>query len=447
MKNFAEYIKNYTEGKTVCILGFRREGKSTYKILKKFCSPRSVAIADLNPVDRSANELPESVELICGEDYQKSLDDFDLVFKSPGIVLEKPPTELKCTITSETQVFFSVFRDQIIGITGTKGKSTVTSLIYHILKESGKDCRIAGNIGIPVFDIAEGMTEQTTVVCELSCHQLEYMTVSPAKAVFLNLFEEHLDHYGTMENYYNAKKNIYLHQRPYDTLWINRNLLKDDIPSVTVTVSDKFNNADVFIIKSKIYDSDDGELEIPVKKIKLLGAHNYYNIAVAWDVCRNLVTRAEFNNALQSFVPLPHRLELVGTYGGISWYDDSISTACATAIEAMKCIPDLQTILIGGMDRGIDYTPLVEFMNATDFRIICMETSGKRIFDMIQDMQFNAPERVFYTPHLEDAVKKAAEVTERGRSCVLSPASASYGIFKNFEERGDCFQQLVKEIG
>ena len=447
MKNFAEYIKNYTEGKTVCILGFGREGKSTYKILKKFCSPRSVAIADLNPVDRSANELPESVELICGEDYQKSLDDFDLVFKSPGIVLEKPPTELKCTITSETQVFFSVFRDQIIGITGTKGKSTVTSLIYHILKESGKDCRIAGNIGIPVFDIAEGMTEQTTVVCELSCHQLEYMTVSPAKAVFLNLFEEHLDHYGTMENYYNAKKNIYLHQRPYDTLWINRNLLKDDIPSVTVTVSDKFNNADVFIIKSKIYDSDDGELEIPVKKIKLLGAHNYYNIAVAWDVCRNLVTRAEFNNALQSFVPLPHRLELVGTYGVISWYDDSICTACATAIEAMKCIPDLQTILIGGMDRGIDYTPLVEFMNATDFRIICMETSGKRIFDMIQDMQFNAPERVFYTPHLEDAVKKAAEVTERGRSCVLSPASASYGIFKNFEERGDCFQQLVKEIG
>ena len=446
MKNFAEYIKNYTEGKTVCILGFGREGKSTYKILKKFCSPRSVAIADLNPVDRSANELPESVELICGEDYQKSLDDFDLVFKSPGIVLEKPPTELKCTITSETQVFFSVFRDQIIGITGTKGKSTVTSLIYHILKESGKDCRIAGNIGIPVFDIAEGMTEQTTVVCELSCHQLEYMTVSPAKAVFLNLFEEHLDHYGTMENYYNAKKNIYLHQRSYDTLWINRNLLKDDIPSVTVTVSDKFNNADVFIIKSKIYDSDDGELEIPVKKIKLLGAHNYYNIAVAWDVCRNLVTRAEFNNALQSFVPLPHRLELVGTYGGISWYDDSISTACATAVEAMKCIPDLQTILIGGMDRGIDYTPLVEFMNNTDFRIICMETSGKRIFDMIQDMQFSAPERVFYAPHLEDAVKKAAEVTERGRSCVLSPASASYGIFKNFEERGDCFQQLVKEI-
>lgn len=446
MKNFAEYIKEYTDGKSVCILGFGREGKSTYKILQKFCSPDSIAIADLNPVDRIANELPDSVKLICGEDYQKSLDDFDLVFKSPGIVLEKSPSELKCTITSETQVFFTVFREQIIGITGTKGKSTVTSLIYHILKESGKDCRIAGNIGIPVFDIAEGITDQTTIVCELSCHQLEYMTVSPAKAVFLNLFEEHLDHYGTLENYYNAKKNIYLHQRSYDTLWINRKLLTDDIPSVTVTVSDKFNNADVFIIKSKVYDSDDGELEIPYKKIKLLGAHNYYNIAVAWDICRNIVTRAEFNKALLSFVPLPHRLEPVGTYGGISWYDDSISTACATAIEAMKCVPELQTILIGGMDRGIDYSPLVDYLNLTEYRIICMETSGKRIYDMIKDMQFSAPERVFFVPHLEDAVNKAVEVTEQGRSCVLSPASASYGIFKNFEERGDRFQELVKNL-
>ena len=211
MNNFAEYIKEQTDGKTVCILGFGREGKSTYKILKKYCSPASIAIADLNPVDRSANELPDDVKLICGEDYQKSLDDFDMVFKSPGIVLEKQPEELKCEITSETQIFFSVYREQIIGITGTKGKSTVTSLIYHILRESGKDCRIAGNIGIPVFDIAEDISEETIIVCELSCHQLEYMTVSPAKAVFLNLFEEHLDHYGTLENYYNAKKNIYLH--------------------------------------------------------------------------------------------------------------------------------------------------------------------------------------------------------------------------------------------
>ena len=446
MNNFAEYIKKYTDGKTVCILGFGREGKSTYRILQKYCTPSAIAVADLNNVDRSANELPEEVELICGNDYQKELDRFDIVFKSPGIVLEKQPSELKCEITSETQVFFTVFRDQIIGITGTKGKSTVTSLIYHILHESGKDCRIAGNIGIPVFDIAEDVNDDTIVVCELSCHQLEYMTVSPAKAVFLNLFEEHLDHYGTMENYYNAKKNIYLHQNQYDTLWINSKLVSEDIPSVTITVSDKFNNADVFIIKSKVYDSDDGELEIPVKKIKLLGSHNYYNIAVAWDVCRDMVTRDQFNKALMSFVPLPHRLELVGCYKGINWYDDSISTACATAIEALKCVPSVKTILIGGMDRGIDYKPLVDFLKKKDVNIICMEASGKRVYDMICGEQFPDPERVYCVAHLDEAVKLASEITGSGESCVMSPAAASYGIFKNFEERGEAFQQLVKQL-
>ena len=132
MNDFAQYISRYTEGKSVCILGFGREGRSTYRILERYCSPSSLAIADLNPIDREASSLPESVELICGEEYQDCLDRFDLVFKSPGIVLKKQPSQLSCTITSETQVFFEVFRDQIIGVTGTKGKSTTSSLIYHI---------------------------------------------------------------------------------------------------------------------------------------------------------------------------------------------------------------------------------------------------------------------------------------------------------------------------
>ena len=289
MTSFGEYIKNYTENKTVCILGFGREGKSTYKMLEKYCSPKAVAIADLNDIDRKANNIPENVELICGQGYQDCLDRFDMVFKSPGIVLEKPVSQLKCKITCETQVFFECFREQIIGITGTKGKSTVTSLIYHVLKESGLDCHIAGNIGIPVFDIAEDMREETIVVCELSCHQLEYMTVSPKYAVFLNLYEEHLDHYGTMENYYNAKKNIYLHQDVCDVLWCNHDIASDDMPSIVVTVSNTNESADVYVSDGIVYDSDDEEYEIPVDDIKLLGTHNHYNIAIAWDVCKDLV--------------------------------------------------------------------------------------------------------------------------------------------------------------
>ena len=442
MNDFAQYISRYTEGKSVCILGFGREGRSTYRILEQYCSPSSLAIADLNPMDRESNSLPESVELICGEEYQDCLDRFDLVFKSPGIVLKKQPSQLNCTITSETQVFFEVFRDQIIGVTGTKGKSTTSSLIYHIFKESGFDTRLAGNIGIPVFDIAEGIEDDTIVVCELSCHQLEYMTVSPKYAVFLNLYEEHLDHYGTMECYYAAKKNIYLHQRYSDELIIGMDIIPDDIAQKVTSLSNTFPYADVFVKNGVINDDDFHEYQIPESHIKLLGIHNHYNIAVAYHICRELgVSDVAFTKALCSFDPLAHRLEFVDTVRGIRWYDDSISTACATAVEALKSVPEPGTILLGGMDRGIDYTPLVDFLQKFPVQIICMETSGERIFHMLEGT--SAAGRAHFAPHLREAVELAAEITPQGKSCVLSPASASYGIFKNFEERGDAFKALV----
>lgn len=437
MNKFVEYIKNYTENKSVCILGFGREGKATYEILTKYCSPSGIAVADINKIDG----LPESVELICGENYQKSLDNFDLVFKSPGIVLDKQPSELKCLITSETQVFFEVYREQIIGITGTKGKSTVTSLIYHILKENGKDCRIAGNIGIPVFDIAEGMTDKTIVVCELSCHQLEYMTVSPATAVFLNLFEEHLDHYGTMERYYNSKKNIYLHQKEHDCLLINSDIAPEYTEAYDYTISAENPSARIYVHDGIIKKEGHKDYKIPVDKIKLLGIHNHYNIAVAYFITTFYVEPEEFEKALCTFNPLAHRLEFVDEINGVKYYDDSISTACATAIEALKSVPNAGTILIGGMDRGIDYTTLVDYLRKTDVNVICMETSGRRIYEMIKDLS-----RVHYVSHLEDAVKLASEITPSGKSCVMSPASASYGIFKNFEERGDVFKSLVSGL-
>lgn len=439
---FTEYIRNYTEGKSVCILGFGREGRATYDILARYCSPSKTAIADLNVIDRAADNISENTELICGEDHQKCLDDYDIVFKSPGIVLEKQPPELKCRITSETQVFFEVYREQIIGITGTKGKSTVSSLIYHILKESGMDCRLAGNIGIPVFNIAEEMTENTIVVCELSCHQLEYMTVSPACAVFLNLFEEHLDHYGTMERYHKAKKNIFTHQEDGDCLLINSSIAPKLSNAFVHTISAEDSKADIYVSSGIVDNNGTGDTYIiPVDKIKLLGVHNHYNIAVAYFITAPFVNRKQFETALCSFDPLAHRLEFVAVAKGIRWYDDSISTACATAIEALKSVPEPGTILIGGMDRGIDYTPLTDYLKESDVNVICMESSGKRIFDMLPTC-----ERIRFVPHLEDAVQLAAEITPCGKSCVMSPASASYGIFKNFEERGDVFKSLVTKL-
>ncbi len=447
MNNFLNYLSEYTKDKNVCILGFGREGKSTYRLLEKCGSCQSVTISDLNPIDREAQGLPQSIRLITGADYQSSLDEFDIVFKSPGIVLDNQPEKLRCTITSETQVFFEFFRSQIVGITGTKGKSTVSSLIYHILRESGKDCRLAGNIGIPVFDIAEDVTPETIIVCELSCHQLEYMTVSPAVAVLLNLYEEHLDHYGTMERYTAAKENIYRHQITGDRLFCNYSLLPEEHKAAAFTLSSSDRKSEFHIENAQLTCNMGPVYKIPKDDIKLLGVHNHYNIAMAYLVC-NLygIVDSEFNSALASFDPLSHRLEFVAEINGVRYYDDSISTACATAIEAVKSIPSPGTILLGGMDRGIDYSELIEFLSGTDLNIICMETSGRRIYEEITASDFNAPERVHYAQHLDEAVKLASEITPEGSSCVLSPASASYGIFKNFEERGDAFKKLVSEL-
>ncbi|MDO5417902.1 MAG: Mur ligase family protein, partial [Lachnospiraceae bacterium] len=218
-------IDSWVAGKKVLLLGFGREGQSTYRMLQRTKAYKTLAISD----QMAKNWLPdEEIDWITGPDYQKTMDDYDVVFKSPGIVLERPVEDYRCRILSQTEVFFQLFREQIVGITGTKGKSTTTSLLYHILKSAGRRAMIAGNIGIPAFDRMDEIEEDTEIVFELSCHQLEYMTVSPHTAVLLNIHEEHLDHYGTMEKYVAAKEQIYRNQKPGDVLLCNVQCLPEE---------------------------------------------------------------------------------------------------------------------------------------------------------------------------------------------------------------------------
>lgn len=213
-----EKITPWIEGKRVLLLGFGREGQSTYHVIKQAGGYACLDIADMaSPAQRP----DEEARWITGPGYQKCMDDYDVVFKSPGIVLEKPIEEYRCQILSQTEVFFQCFRDQIIGITGTKGKSTVTSLLYHILKNAGMDTMILGNIGIPALDHMEEVKPDTKIVFELSCHQLEYMTVSPHIGILVNIHEEHLDHYKTMEKYVEAKQRIFRNQKKDDILICN----------------------------------------------------------------------------------------------------------------------------------------------------------------------------------------------------------------------------------
>lgn len=411
-----ERIEPWIKGKRVLLLGFGREGQSTYHVLRQLGSYAKLDIADQS----SPKELPDrEMVWITGPDYQKCLDNYDVVFKSPGIVLEKEPYEYKCRILSQTEVFFHCFRDQIIGITGTKGKSTVTTLLYHLLKTGGESTLLVGNIGIPCLDHIEEVRPETKIVFELSCHQLEYMTVSPHMGILVNIHEEHLDHYGTMEKYVESKRQIYKHQKDSDILICNVQCLPEtgtcpscliragmDEPEAELNVREKGGETWIYF--------RDRAFRIPGDKIKLLGQHNYFDIGIAYSVCVILGMDDEtFEEGLTSYEPLPHRLQYLGERDGVKYYDDSISTICDTTIQALKTLKDTDTVLIGGMDRGIDYRELIEYLSLCQVpHIILMESTGKRIYQEIYKYypDFKDKARLILAEHLEEGVRRAREI-------------------------------------
>ena len=427
-----EIIKELVKDKNILILGYGREGRSSLKKLLEIGEYKTIAVADAKDI---SDDLPEDVSSFCGSSYMDFLDSYDVVFKSPGIVLGKPMEAYSCEFTSQTELFIRAYRNQIVGITGTKGKSTTSSLLWHVLKEAGKDVLFAGNIGIPVFDIAKKVTPRSVIVIELSCHQLENAKTAPHKSVLLNIYEDHLDHYGTRENYARAKKNIYLRQSAEDILYTTRETYEKEIHECS--------SKTVIIDSSNLPISSFGE----VSGCKLEGSHNLSNAAFVYMISQAYgITDKEFIHGLATFEPLPHRLQNIGTFDGVDYYDDSISTTVKSTISAIESVSNASISLLGGMERNIDYEELVNYLCHSGLSyIICMYESGARLFDIYEktDKPLNAPLAIKVSD-LSSAVKTAKEKAKKGEAVLLSPAAASYGHFKNFEERGDIYAALVK---
>jgi len=462
--SFYEYLGEKIKGKRILILGFGKEGQSTYKVLRRLGNYGSLHIADVNKF-----ALPEvdsalisgALTITSGQAYQDCLDDVDIVFKSPGIVLKKPYLSYSCEITSQTEIFLGVFNRQVIGISGTKGKSTVSSLLHHILQNSGINASLAGNIGKAVFDIVDEIEDSSVIVLELSCHQLEFCRISPAVAVLLNLYEDHLDHYGSFEKYVDAKRNIFLHQHPLDSLYcsdylfyqlrsfsINNDLRESE--QANALIKDTLPDRQIF--KSRLFRVSNSILPFDslesLNNVKLTGEHNYQNCAFVYEICRSFgISDAQFIYCLRTFTPLRHRLEFIGNINGVDYYDDSISTTCESAISAICAVKNAATALFGGMDRGIDYEPLISFLRNCKLRnLIFMYESGRRIMSELLQQGVRDGIKLHYRDDLRQAAGLAMEITEEGQACVLSPASASYGDFKNFEERGDFFKKIINNI-
>ncbi|MBQ8921843.1 MAG: UDP-N-acetylmuramoyl-L-alanine--D-glutamate ligase [Oscillospiraceae bacterium] len=436
-------LRSDIEGKRVLLLGFGREGRALCRRILQVGGFSALGIADANPV----SDTPEQARLHIGADYQDAMREYEIVYKSPGIVLTDghKPEQLDCRVTSLTELFLSAYRDRCIGITGTKGKSTTSSLLYHVLQTAGVPSVLGGNIGIPTADLYDSITPETVIVLEIGVHQLEYNHVSPKTAVFLNLYEEHLDHYGTFEYYAYCKENIYRNQQAGDLLICGQEGLPEpgDCRAQVMRLRMDDPEADVTLLHGDTVCFQGQTLRLP-DDMALTGVHNRYNCAAVYALAKRLgVSDQDFLRGVRDFHPLPHRLSPVGTYHGIRWYDDSISTACETCIQALNSLPDTDTVLIGGMDRGISYQPLLDYLVLSPVRhIILMSDSGKRIYKEAPDALLP---RLSYAADLPAAVKLAKQLTEKGKICLLSPAAASYNVYQNFEKRGEHFQQLAKE--
>ena len=413
-------------GKRILILGFGREGKSSLAFIQKFLPHAIVGIADRN--ESAFKDLDLSIKTYSGNNYFDAVKDYDIVIKTPGISLKDKDIDLS-KITSQTDLFLEEFHSQIIGITGTKGKSTTSTLIYHLLKESGRDAILAGNIGIPIFDVIEKITNKSIIVFELSAHQLQFIHRSPHIGILLNVFEEHLDHFGTFDAYRNAKLNII--RKMSDTDW-------------AVTNGDFCYEADKMMVHSlnyQYYDFGVNWDEIPLK-----GDHNRLNVKAA--LCAIYAFGIPVDEViphLYTFQPLEHRQELVGTFGGVTFYNDSISTIPQAAIAALQTIKNVTFLLLGGFDREIDYTPLIEFLTQNPVKhILYTGKAGNRMFEMLQNAGYQGDIKNF--KDLNEAFEIIKNLSKPGDVCLLSPAAASYDQYKNFEERGRLFKKLASDF-
>lgn len=436
----------------VAILGYGREGKSTYKFIRKYLSNKELTIIDINNVIETNSELvnDKNLNIVYGDNYLDNLEQYDLIIKTPGISFKDiDVSNIRNKITSQIELLLEVNKKNIIGITGTKGKSTTSSLIYKILKDQNIDTYLIGNIGVPVLDEIEKYNENTILVIEMSSHQLEFVKNSPHIGLILNLFQDHLDHAGSVANYHNSKMNMIKYQtnEDYGIVDIDNEYLKNilsnriyDTNLLKVSIKEETN---IYLKNSEIYLNNN--LLINEKEIKrnIEGIHNLKNIMFVLLIVD--ILKLDFGKAIQSiseFQPLEHRMEYVGTYKNIKFYDDVIATIPEATINAIETLKEVDTLIFGGQDRKIDYSKLIDYLKKSNINnFICMPTTGTEIGKQIDNEKHN----IYYVATLEEAVELAYKVTNK--ICLLSPSAPSYEFFKNFEEKGKRYKELIVELG
>jgi UDP-N-acetylmuramoylalanine--D-glutamate ligase len=457
-----ELLKPLLEKHKLLILGFGKEGQSTFRYIRCHFPDLHLAIADLDTeLQAKTGDLLKSagITLHLGQNYLESIKSYRFIIKSPGVGL---PEQYKpgpgTLLTSQTRLMLQAYHRQIIGITGTKGKSTTTSLTHHLLKTSGIPSVLVGNIGVPPFDYLDRVDQDTRIVFEMSSHQLEDSILAPHISVLLNLFPEHLDRYRSLEDYYSAKMRILAGQVEDDIFIFN-----EDIPGISERIKEidsgrKFFSFSsgymmkegAFLAEERIMLRHNGIESVYItisEDFALKGRHNRMNMMAALLAARQAGANDEaIREGLRTFTGLEHRLEYAGYFRGIHFYNDSIATIPEATIAAVRTLPDTDTLILGGFDRMLDYEAMIEFLAYSQVKnFIFLGKAGLRMYESFQVIG-NHGKALVRAGSLQEAMEIAARVTGKGKICLLSPAAASYDSFRNFEERGSLFKKIAGSL-
>lgn len=453
-KKIIDFFKN----KKVLILGCQKEGLSTYLFFRKLFPQKIFHIADLKNM-KDLNQKWQKIikndkhlQTFFGENHLNKIETFDIIIKSPGIPITIPEIQKalknKTVVTSNTQLFFDFFSGKTIGVTGTKGKSTTTNLIYHMLKNNDLPVFMAGNIGVPPLSQITKTSKKALAVLELSCHQLNELESSPNFAVIQNVTSEHLDYYKTTKEYVSAKKQIAKFQNKNDYVIFN-NSYPNPTKIANLSIGKKLTfrlkkNDDCvcYLDKNKIFYQN--KLIIDVKEIKLKGKHNLENIMAAIVVAKLFnISNQKIKESLISFSPLSHRLEFVTKKNDVSYYNDSLATMPDATIAALETFNSKNVILIaGGHERRQNFNKLAQKIKDLKLKnIILFKPTGLRLAQELKKMNSNT--QIQFVSSMQEAILTAKKISQKGDIVLLSPASASFGLFKDYQDRGNQFKKEV----
>jgi len=429
----------------IAILGYGLEGKSAYEYF-------SAQEYELTICDQNATlEVPPGAETVLGEQYLDNLDRFDLLIRSPGLspaaILERNPN-VASKLSSQINEFMKASPTKnIIGITGTKGKGTTSTLIARMLGAGGHQVRLGGNIGVPPLSFIHELTNESWVVLELSSFQLIDLKQSPHIAVCLMVVPEHLNWHGTMQDYTLAKSQLFSHQKTDDyaiyfannptSRQIAENGDGQKVPYYTAPGAFVENGA--FTIANQVI--------CPTSDIKLVGEHNWQNVCAAltavWQAGMQNV--AELRSVLKTFSGLEHRLELVRELNGVRYFDDSFGTTPETAIVALQAFSEPKVIVLGGSDKRASYDELAKAVASSNVRkALLIGDQAGRIQTALEQAGFTN-----FAPGGDDMkaiVANAQAAAQSGDVVLLSPACASFGMFIDYKDRGNQFKQAVQAL-